>query len=247
MDDRPIIACMKWGTRYGPEFVNRLYTAVVRNMTRPFRFICFTDDHTALNGAIECHPLPAINLPDEVAWTPWRKLSLWQSPLADIISGDVLVLDIDLVITGPIDEFFDYKPGAYCVIENWTQPGQKIGNTSVFRIPVGRFPFIYDQFNDNPADILKDYRIEQQYISDQISEFSFWPADWCLSFKHSIMPRFPTNWFKTPTLPPTAKIVAFTGHPDPDEARDGHWPAPWYKRHYKHVRPVPWIAQHWRE
>lgn len=238
---------MKWGTRYGPEFVNRLYTAVSRNMSRPFRFLCFTDDQTQLNTAIECHPLPPINLPDHVAFTPWRKLSLWQTPLANISTGDVLVLDIDLVVTGPLDDFFNFQPGRYCVIENWTQKGQNIGNTSVFRIPVGRYPHIYDQVHDNSGAVLDRYRIEQQYISDQISEFAFWPSEWCLSFKHSIMPPFPLNWLKTPHLPPTARIVAFTGHPDPDEARDGQWPAPWYKRHYKHVRPVPWVANHWRE
>ena len=31
--------------------------------------------------------------------------------------GDVLFLDLDLVITGNLDRFFDYKPGNYCVIE----------------------------------------------------------------------------------------------------------------------------------
>ena len=37
------IVCMKWGNAYGADYVNRLYNMVKRNMTRPFRFICFTD------------------------------------------------------------------------------------------------------------------------------------------------------------------------------------------------------------
>jgi hypothetical protein len=48
-------------------------------------------------------------------------------------------------------------------------------------------------------------------------------------------------------LPPETKVVCFTGKPDPDEARDGVWPAPWYEKTYKYVRPTPWIAEHWRE
>ena len=48
------------------------------------------------------------------------------------------------------------------------------------------------------------------------------------------------------TLPASTKVVAFTGKPDPDEARDGRWEAPWYKKIYKFVRPTPWIAEHWR-
>ena len=98
----------------------------------------------------------------------------------------------------------------------------------------------------DPEAVLKRWRIEQQYISDLIPQQNFWPREWCLSFKHSILPPFPVNWFKTPELPADARIVAFTGHPDPDEALEGKWPAPWYKRHYKHVRPTLWIGEHWR-
>ena len=47
-------------------------------------------------------------------------MSLWQYPLYDL-KGDVLFLDLDLVITGDLDRFFNFKPGFYCVIENWTQ------------------------------------------------------------------------------------------------------------------------------
>jgi hypothetical protein len=75
----------------------------------------------------------------------------------------------------------------------------------------------------------------------------FWPQPWCLSFKHSLLPRWPLNFFLIPKLPEGTKVVAFTGKPDPHEARDGHWPvtAPW-KRLYKHVRATPWVAEHWR-
>jgi hypothetical protein len=54
------------------------------------------------------------------------------------------------------------------------------------------------------------------------------------------------NWFMTPKLPSETKIVAFTGRPDPDEARDGKWQAPLHKKIYKHVKPTPWITEHWR-
>ncbi len=239
------VACIKWGSRYGPEFANRLYRSVVRNITGHLRFICFTDNPLGLDRAIETHPLPPINLPDRVEWTPWRKLSFWQDPLAEL-SGDVLALDLDLIITGSLDDFFSIQPGEYCVIENWTQRGKGIGNTSVYRFPVSRYKHIFDRFNAEPDKVLNEFRIEQQYISHFIPEQVFWPHEWCLSFKHSLLPRFPLNWFKMPTLTPDARIVAFTGHPDPDEALEGKWSAPFHKRFYKHVLPTPWIAEHWR-
>ena len=34
--DTNYIICMKWGTKYGAEYVNRLYNMVKRNLTLPF-------------------------------------------------------------------------------------------------------------------------------------------------------------------------------------------------------------------
>ncbi|MEM9170080.1 MAG: hypothetical protein AAGC56_10540 [Pseudomonadota bacterium] len=238
------VVCMKWGARYGPEYVRRLYAAVRRHVTGDLRFVCFTDDPAGCGAGVETQALPDIAIPDRVAWTPWRKLSLWRAPLHDL-SGDVLFLDLDVVVAGPLDALFDYAPGRYAVIENWTQKGAGVGNTSVFRFPVGTYTHIFDAFDADPEAVLAAFRIEQQYISARIPDQVFWPADWVVSFKHSLLPPFPLNWFRTPALTPDARVVVFSGKPDPDEARDGVWPAPAHKRFYKHVRPTPWIAEHW--
>ncbi len=240
------VICIKWGTKYGAEFLNRLASMVRRNTARETRIICFTDDATGADPSITIAPLPPINLPSRVASTPWRKLSLWQYPLLDL-SGDVLFFDLDVVITGSIDDLFDYMPGKFCVAQNWTQPNERVGNTSIYRFPVGKMSHIYNVFNADPEKVLSRYRIEQQYISAVCSEGVFFPAEWCLSFKHSLVPVWPLNFFVAPELPPGAKVVAFHGKPDPDEARDGKWPvtSAW-KRLYKYVRPTPWIAEHWR-
>ena len=122
------IICMKWGSRYGPEFVNRLYASIKRPTRKTTKIYCFTDNLNNINENVICKPLPKINLPSVISSTPWRKLSIWQFPLYDL-TGDVLFLDLDLVITGNLDRFFDYKPGHYCVIENWTQLGKNIGKS----------------------------------------------------------------------------------------------------------------------
>jgi len=108
------------------------------------QLICLTDDPTDVNKKIRCEPIPDINLPDNLIVTPWRKLVLWKDKLAGL-SGDVLFLDLDLVITGNLDEMFDFEPGRFCVIENWTQPGKNIGNTSCFRWNVGSNTHIFDK------------------------------------------------------------------------------------------------------
>jgi hypothetical protein len=237
---------MKWGTAYGPEYVNILYSMVSRHTTRPFRFVCFTDNPTDLRREVEALPLPPIDLPPRFQWTPWRKVSLWQKPLADL-DGNVLFLDLDVVVTGNIDPFFDYRPNAsFCVAENWTQAGSRIGNTSVFRLRAGHHPEIFQALQVGAAQVLSAYSNEQIFVSKNVPEIVFWPADWCLSFKFNLLPRWPLNFIKSATLPASARIVCFMGHPKPVEARDGLWPVPWHKRVYKHVRPTRWIAEHWQ-
>ena len=58
-----------------------------------------------------------------------------------------------------------------------------------------------------------------------------------------MLPRFPANLVKNVKLPEGARIVVFTGHPRPHEALSGEWPAPWYKKPYKSLRPVTWLAR----
>jgi len=239
------VICMKWGTRYGSEFVNRLYNAIQRHTTRKTRLVCFTDDASGINPEVQIEPIPEIDLPEALKNKPWRKITMWKAPLADL-EGDVLFLDLDLVITGNLDDLFDYEPGRYCVAENWTQIGQGIGNTSCYRFPVGKFKHLYDNLQADPVGKTEKHRISQVYISREIGEIIFWPRLWCASFKHTLIPKWPMNFFKTPELPEDTRIVAFTGKPDQDEAIQGLWPAPWYKKTYKFVKPTSWISDNWQ-
>ncbi|MGF1561942.1 MAG: hypothetical protein ACFB3T_07160 [Geminicoccaceae bacterium] len=239
------VLCMKWGTRYGPEFVNRLYRSVYRHLDAGFRFVCLTDDASGLEAGIEPLPIPDLPIPPPFENQPWRKLVVWADRLHDL-SGPCLVLDLDIVITGDLAPFFTFEPGRFCVIHNWTQPTKRIGNTSVFRLEIGGHPYILERYLADPAAIHAGWRIEQQYISETISDMVFWPDAWVRTFKLHCLPNMPMRLWQTPSLPDDAKIIAFPGHPDPDEALAGCWPAPWYKKIYKTVRPTPWIGDHWR-
>ena len=239
--------CMKWGSRYGPEFVNRLYKSIKRHTKRATKVYCFTDDIKNINKNVICKPLPKITLPNKISLTPWRKLSVWQFPLENLV-GDVLFLDLDLIITGNLDQFFDYKPGTYCVIENWTQIGQNIGNTSCFRIPVGQYPSVFNEFQTNPVKIWKKYHIEQIYLSYKIKNQIFWPSDWCKSFKHNLLPKWPLRIWQPAKLPKETSIVAFTGKPDPDDVINGRWPvkkSQFYKKVYKQLKTPQWVLENW--
>lgn len=114
------VICMKWGERYPAHFANRLYNMVRRNVTGDLRFVCFTDDKEGLLPEVEYQPLPPIELPEKYRWWPWRKISLWQAGLGGL-EGEVLFLDVDLIVTGNMDPFWEFHPGEMCIAENWTQ------------------------------------------------------------------------------------------------------------------------------
>jgi hypothetical protein len=146
------ILCMKWGTQYGPEFVNQLYNGVMANCTDKVRFICLTDDGTGLIDGIEALPLPDITLGSTYLESGWRKLSSLSPQLKEApynLSGTILFFDIDMIVTDNIDGFWDYKPGEFCIIENWTQKGRGIGNSSVYRYELEQMHGIFHDFEAN--------------------------------------------------------------------------------------------------
>ncbi len=240
------IICIKWGKRYSSTYVNRLWSMIKRHTNRKTRLICYTEDPEGISNEVTIYPLPEIKLPEKIKYHAWRKVSLWRQQLQGI-EGDVLFIDLDVVITGSLDDFFDYKPeSTFCVIENWTQLGSGIGNTSVYRFRVGAHKYLYDKMQAQGQEMYEKYGNSQTFISNEIKVKDFWPKEWCQSFKHTMMPPWPINFFKVTPLKSGIKVVCFTGKPDPDEARDGLWRAPWYKKIYKHVKPTPWIAEHWQ-
>ena len=76
-----VILCMKWGTKYGPEYVNRLYAMVRRNLTGDFRFVCLTDDGSGIRSEVECFPIPDLKLPDGLPERGWKKLTTFEADL----------------------------------------------------------------------------------------------------------------------------------------------------------------------
>lgn len=242
------IICMKWGDKYGPQYVNKLYGMVKKNLPGDFRLVCLTDRPEGIRQEVECYPCPNVAIPEPYCNLGWRKVSLWAETL-DHMEGTWLYLDLDVVVTGSLDDFFSYNPDlSFIVMHNWTQPHSGIGNTSVYRFKIGSHPYLLQNLLQNPQEQFKRFRNSQTYISKTIREISYWPDEWCVLFKTHCVPAMPLRWWRAPILPATAKVVAFPGDPNPDKALIGQWPArKWYKKIYKHIKPARWINDYWQE
>ncbi len=242
------IVCMKWGELYGAHYVNRLYAMARRHLAGPIRVVCLTDDRAGIREEVECFDCPSIDAKPPHDLRGWRKLVLWAPEVADL-AGEVLFLDLDLVIVDDINPLFEY-PGEFCVMRNWTQPRLEVGNTSVFRFRVGARTDIFEKFCADPDRAIASIDNEQMYVCREHGNPTFWPDAWCKSFKVHCVPAFPLNWLVTPAIPPGTRIVVFHGAPNPDDAMVGRWPVKRERplgRIYKHIRPVPWVGEHWRD
>ena len=214
------IVTIKWGQRYGANLVNELFRSCQNFCTQQFTFHCFTDDASGLDVAIERHPLPEIDLPEQYRWTFWRKLSLFGDGLP--VQGACLYLDIDVVIVGNIDSLFERYNGKPRFIKNWV--GKKTMkharfdkvNSSVVLFEANRYKVdVLDTFYAAQQRILSEYPGDQGFLYDCLeTDAEFFTPGICVSFKKHCLPKFPLNLVLKAKPPAGAAIVLFHGKPE---------------------------------
>lgn len=265
------VICINWGTKYGPRFINRLYAMVARNITPPFSFTCFTDTPEGVRPEVRCLPLPPLDVTMPVNTRGiWPKARLWGPSLGDL-TGPVLFMDLDVVVTGSIDEMFTFgDPDDIVLSRNVTNPFERLGQTSVFRFPVGKLVPLQEKFRANPQAVADEYRFEQRFVTRNApGGVKLFPSRWVRHFRRHCTPVFPLNYWKAPKLEAGTKIVIFPGGFHPEHAITGGWKAAgsqgltagqhirnelrnWrggrlFARIKHYVAPAPWVADHWRE
>lgn len=234
------VLCMKWGTKYPADYVNKLYSMVDRNLNKEFRFVCLTEDAKGLDKNIEVFPLPEPEVKLDGPERGWNKLAVFSESLYDL-KGKVLCLDLDLIITGSLDDLFDY-PGKVIIIKDWIKK-DGTGNSSVYRFEVGAHPEILTKFEQSFKEIKNTHRNEQEYLSAELiakNALSYWPDQWCRSFKRHCIKPFSLFFARKTQMPEDTRVVVFHGKPDPHEAIIGV-SGKWYRR----FKPASWVADHW--
>ena len=133
------VLCVKWGTKYPADYVNRLHSMVKRHLHQPHRFVCLTDDASGLDPQVETKPLTFPDLSHA-----WTKLNLYADPLFDL-SGTALYLDLDVVIVDDVDEFIEHrKEEPILSIVDWQRP--YTFNSSIVRYAIGRWSNVVEDF-----------------------------------------------------------------------------------------------------
>jgi len=264
------IICIRWGEKYGVDYANRLYGMVSRNITPPFDFYCITDSFVGLRPEIKAIPLPDLDCEmPKVRQGIWGKSRLWRADLGGL-SGPVLFMDLDVVVTGNLDAFFEYGDENDVILtRNPNTPFERLGQTSLFRFPIGGLAALREEFLADPQKTAETYVFEQRFVTRRAPNgVTFWPNGWVRTFRWHCVRPFPLNFFLQPKLHKGCKVVIFPGGLNPHDAIAGRWnkrleslPA-WEHikagltgrregsllRHLRHyIPPVKWVEDLWRE
>ena len=243
-----VVICMKWGTPFPPEYVNVLFGAVSAHLASGFRFVCLTDQTEGLDPGITSAPIPNIGLTPEQIRAPgvWRKLALFHPDVAALSPGArALVIDLDMMILGPLEEFFARDDGIILLDtgHDWRKHEPVQPSTGVFAFTLGEQQQILQAFLDDPDRHIAEFRNEQDFVAAHATGLSLWPTGAVVSFKRHFVRRFCRDLFLPPRAPgPGPAILAFHGDPRPANLlRAGIW------GHFPHLGrgPVEWVRDYW--
>jgi len=224
------VVCLKFGAKYGPEYVNNLYNMVKRNCTLNYEFVCFTERPDGIDPGVRIEPLPKIGgMGGAVGW--WYKPMFFDKALP--LRGTILYLDLDLIVFRNIDHLFTHKPGEFLICRDFNRfviKNYPKFNSSVFRLDSGQHPQVWKDFARNPTEPIRRWHGDQDWIRHKITQdFDYWPDEWIQSYKWEMRgkPRMVgtkgNRDFETPGEPKIlneTSIAVFHGDPNPHYCKD---------------------------
>ena len=197
------IVCVKWGNKYSASYVNILFDMIRRNLleTTKFQFICFTDDASGLNEAIETRKLPN-NLE---GW--WNKL--WLFSYGAGLDGQVFYFDLDTVIVGELDSLLAYR-GRFAILRDFYRPNGL--QSSVMSWQAGDYA-IWEGWIAAKRPILPGG--DQEWVERVVKAPDIWQELYPRAF---VSYKIHCQGRRMP--PKGSRLVIFHGNPRPHEAFD---------------------------
>ena len=233
------VVCIKWGEKFGVEYVNKLYNAVQRNLSLKHRFICLTDDAEGIVAGVETFDIPRADLK-----ICWNKLALFDRGIHNI-EGQILFLDLDVVIVKPIDDLFLFQPESKFVsIKEWVSvdyalPDMTPFNASAMRFDVGAYPFIVEDFYKQRdvtliEEIFFDEAASKLGQSEKITynDLEGFPPrvfngdqewEYYMLYKNNVkVDYYPEGWLASYRygFDSKARVIVFHGEPKPEQVSD---------------------------
>ena len=215
-------ACVFYGDKYTFPYVSNLYNMVERNLTSPYRFICFTDNtviHKQKQFKGKDIEFRQFKRHDFNGW--FNKLQLF-SPDSNL-EGNTLYMDLDVVIMNNIECFGYIGEDKNFVGMNDFNPTSGLFNSSIMRFNNKYHSVIWEQYLKRRTEFNSSHG-DQEIISSLIKShkdtISF-PDEWTQSYKwlNRKGERYHISK-QTYEQDPNAKVCVFHGSPNPHDSTE---------------------------
>lgn len=208
------VCTWKWGEKYGAEYVERLAAGVARHLAQPYDFCVFApaaeDEHlTEIPG---CFARLRMFDPE------------WQARNGFRPGDRILNLDLDLIVTGPLDPIVG-RPEPFVILQGVNKSNPCPYNGSVWSFEVGYRPDVWTDFSLEAAAAAPhaEFPDDQAWFAHKLPiAAAYTHHDGVYAFQKRRWPK------ESLDLPGNARLVAFPGWRDPSAFTD----LPWVRRHW---------------
>lgn len=231
--DKITILCVRFGNKYGREYVERLRNMIRRNITIPYELVCLTDDQHPIQ---DVRTIYQTNANYQRGW--WHKVHMFDPNLS--ISGQILYFDLDVVICANIDKLGIPRQDKFMGILDFNRKfysSWKYLNSSVMSWTHGTQNHIFQQFKQKPGEAQRLQGDQDWIWKLSQNKITFWPKEWIQSYKWEIRSREELQLsngkrqFKTIQnhleIHPECCVAVFHGDPNPCVVQDkfviDHW------------------------
>lgn len=230
-------ACVIHGTGYDWIYVDRLYNMLQRHLSGGIRMHVYTEASRPVPDYMIKHELtewPGISGPRR-SW--WYKLQLFNP---EHHAGNLLYLDLDMVLVGSIDWIKDLNPSEFWAVRDF-QYLQKSHltkiNSSMMWWNVPTYSHVWHKFlQGNVGQISRQYPGDQDYIAQAIdrNQQRFFHDRYFQSYRWQSLNGgfdFGKRQYRNPgvgvSVTSDTSVIVFHGRPNPHESNDplivAHW------------------------
>ncbi len=222
-----------WGQKFGHDDVAKLFASVRRNLTQPARFIAVTESQLHIDG-VERIPIRDMELTKiKGCYARLRMFDpQWQKDHG--VAGRLACVDLDSVVTGPLDPTFD-RPEPFVIMQGGNATNPCKFNGALMMLRAGAHPEVWEDFSVEKAGKVPFFEFpdDQGWIWHKLPNAAGWVCGEGSGVYVFHKPGWP-NWSgdlgtMSTDLPKGARLVTFSG-----------WRSP------QKFERLDWVRKHWR-
>lgn len=219
-----------WGDKFGPDDVAKLFAGIRRNLRQSARFIVVADKNLEIKG-VECIPIPIGDLSLTKIKGCFSRLRMfdqqWQHEHK--IEGRLVDIDLDTVITGPLDLLFD-RPEPFVIMQGGNASNPCPYNGALMMLRAGAHPEVWQDFSVEVAGKVPFFEFpdDQGWLWHKVPNAAGWKCgveSGVFVFHKPGWPGWKNRKNATPNdeLPQGARLVTFSGWRNPKRFEDLGW------------------------